>query len=323
MEPAEVRRCASIKSRKHKDARCPYGATQGDFCARHSKNSIRFQPLLPNDFLDKPTTRADVQAVRRLQRFWRRWSAYMRFRRQGICTNCLDLADNTTEVYSLENLETIPRFLLFSFADAQKKLWVFDIRSLAHMITEGSEVLNPYNREPIPSQILHKIHQRTQWLRDRKYPILYATGENLTPQQIWNQKVLDVFFRMEHLGYRASCRWFEAMTTTDHEDFYKAMYQLWFVYLGLTPEEKEAILPGYNTPLGKVFRHTPDKLRNAVHDLVWWRKYNLFVIQQFLSRSPHKAQQALGALYVLMGLVQIIPEAAEAYPWILETLNLD
>lgn len=321
MESSEVRRCASIKSRKHRDAQCPYAATQGDFCTRHSKNSIRFVSALPTAFLDKPTTRAELQAVRRLQKFWRRWSAYARFRRQGVVANCLDMAQNQTEVFSLDPLQTIPRFFLFSLVDEQKKAWVFDIRSLGHMITEGDELLNPYTREPIGSRTLHKIHQRAEWLRARKYPLLYATGENLTAQQIWNQKVLDVFFRMEHLGYRASCRWFEDMTPMDHEDLYRCLHHLWYVQLGLTQQEKEAILPGHNAPLTKVFRHNPDKLQGGIHDLTWWRKHNLHLIREFLTRSPNKAQQALGALYVLMGIVQIVPEAARAYPWVLDTVR--
>ena len=91
--------------------------------------------------------------------------------------------------------------------------------------------------------------------------------------------------------------------------------------LGLTSAEREAIVPGYNAGMTKLFRHTPDRIEANTHDLRWWRRANLNLIIEFISRSPQKSQQGLGALYILMSLVQVVPEAAEAYPWVRESLG--
>lgn len=320
METAELRKCANVKSKKHKDQPCTLAATHGDFCSRHFKNPLRFVPkeqVLP----EKMLTRSAYQSVQRLQKVWRRWSAIQRFRRQGPAANCMSLASNQTEVYSLDSLDSIPRSFFFSFADEKKNIWVFDIRSLSHLVSEGNEIVNPYTRVPIDSKILTNIHKRIIWLRQRKYPILYATGENMTQEQLWNQKVLEVFFKMEALGYRASCRWFDEMSLTDHMTFYRRLHRLWNYQLGLTALEKEAIVPGYNSALSKLFRQAPDRIEGQNHDLRWWRRVNLNLIVEFLTRAPQKSQQGLGALYVLMGLVQVVPEAAEAYPWVRESLG--
>lgn len=262
-------------------------------------------------------TRSDSLAVLRIQRFWIKWAAHQRFRRQGPATNNLKVSQNETEVYSLDSIQTIPTVFFFSFGDTSKNIWSFDIRSLSHLLTEGAEPMNPYTRQVILPSTLKKIHERLQWLRKRKYPILHMTGENLTQEQIWNQKVLDVFFKMDALGYRASCRWFEEMELDDHELFYTRLYRLWTYQLGLTAGEKEAILPGP----GKLFKQTPDRTIHANHDIRWWRRSNLNMILEFLTRGTTKSHQALGALYVLMALVQTVPEAAEAYPWILESVR--
>lgn len=320
MEALELRKCANVKSKKHQDQVCSYVATHGDFCSRHYKNPQRFvnkQDVFPEKIL----TRSGHTALRLLQRVWRRWSAQRRFHHQGPAANCFALASNETEIYSLENLDTIPKSFFFSFADDKKNIWAFDIRSLSHLVTEGNEIVNPYTRGCIASTTIQKIHSRIVWLRKRKFPILYATGENMTQEQIWNQKVLDVFFKMEALGYRASCRWFDEMNIIDHMTFYRRIHRLWFYQLGLTAFEKEAIVPGYNAGLTKLFRHTPDRIESQAHDLRWWRRANLNLILEFLTRSPQKAQQGLGALYVLMALVQVVPEASDAYPWIRETLG--
>lgn len=320
MEAHTLRKCANIKSKKHKDQPCSFPATHGDFCSRHFKNPTRFIPkdkAVPETILTRSTTRS----IQTLQRFWRKWSALQRFRRQGPSANCREISSNSTEVYSLDTLDSIPTTYFFSFADETKTIWAFDIRSLSHLVTEGNEILNPYTRVLMNSQILHRIHSRILWLRQRKYAILYATGENMTQDQIWNQKVLDVFFKMEALGYRASCRWFDAMKLEDHSVFYRKIYRLWMFQLGLTAAEKEAIVPGYNAGMTKLFRIPPDRLESQSHDLRWWRRANLNLILEFLTRAPQKSQQGLGALYILMALVQVVPEAGEAYPWVLESLG--
>lgn len=322
METQGLRKCASIKSRKHPELRCPYGASFGEFCSRHFKNPIRYENRESVNQENFEMTKAVHQAARQLQIFWRRWSALTRFRRQGPAANCLNLAQNTTEVSSLDGLETIPFVFFFSFPDESKNIWAFDIRSLSHLLRESDEPLNPYTRQTIDSFMLKRIHDRLLWLRKRKYPILYETAENLTREQVWNQKVLDVFFKMENLGYRASCRWFEKMRLVDHEFFYRRIHTLWNYQLHLTHAEKEGVVPGYNDTNTKLFKSTPDKLQANVHDLHWWRKTNLGVIQDLLTRAPDKSQQSLGALYVLMALVQVVPDAATAYPWVLDTVNV-
>lgn len=316
MEVHSLRKCLSIKSKKHPNVQCPLHATQGDFCSRHFKNPIRFQKTL---IADRAYTRRQTQAALRLQIFWRRWSALRRYHCQGPASNDLSLSSNETEVYSLDVLATIPKMFLFSFADSHKNIWTFDIRSLSHMVSESDIPVNPYTRDSILSGTLQKIHKRLLWLRKRSYPILYSVGENLTQEQIWNSKVLDVFFKMESLGYRASCRWFELMSVVDHEDFYRSLHRLWTFRLGLTSMQKEEIIPGHSSGTTKVFKNTPEKLQGGAHDLKWWRRNNLNLILSFLTSSSQKTNQSLGALYVLMAIVNVVPEAAEAYPWILET----
>lgn len=321
LDRMEVRKCANIKSRKHKNVQCTSSALNGDFCSRHTKNPIRFIHPFQSSIKERVITRTETKAVRRLQTFWRRWSSINRYKRQGPSANIKEISQNTTEVYSLEPITTIPSFFFFSFADSKKCIWSFDIRSLSHLVTQETDIQNPYTRDPIPSTVLNKVHERIIWLRARKYSILYTNDEVLTQQQIWNQKVLDVFFKMEHLGYRASCRWFDGLTIEDHEDFYTNLYLIWYVKLGLTKQEKEAVIPGYQVGTTRLFKNIPDKIVGKPHDLKWWRRTNLNLILVFLTRATQKSQQSLGALYVLMSLVQVVPQAADAYPWILETVS--
>lgn len=313
-----LRRCANVRSRKHPDVSCTAVATHGDFCSRHSKNPVRFQSRQAASLV-RVVTRQDTQAVRRIQTFWRRWSAFRRFQRQGPAANHRPLAQNETELYSLDPLNTIPPMFFFSFADSSKCIWAFDIRSLSHILTQSpQESLNPYTREQITLETMAKLQERIAWLRERRYPVLYATGENLTAAQMWSQKVLETFLTLESLGYRASCRWFEDLNEEDHTDFYRKMYLLWFVHLGLSEAEKEKIVPGYQGRSNKLFKWVPGDPVQGTWSLATWRKNNLNLIQAFLTRGAEKGHRALGALYVVMGLVHVHQEAEEAYPWLVQ-----
>jgi hypothetical protein len=316
-----LRLCANIRSRKHPDVSCPSVATHGDFCSRHVKNPLRFHTRQAASF-SRISTRKDTQAVRRIQSYWRRWSAIFRYKRQGPAANCFDIAQNETELYSLEKIQSIPLVFFFSFADSTKCIWAFDIRSLSHILTQSpQDAINPYTREILSLEILGKLHERIAWLRQRRYPVFYATGENLTASQIWSQKVLEIFLNLESLGYRASCRWFEDLDEENHTIFYRKMYLLWTHYLELTPEEKNLIVPGYLSRNAQLFKWIPGDPVQETWNLQTWRKHNLNLISNFIRRASDKNQRALGALYVIMGFTYVHDEASEAYPWIVETLE--
>jgi len=318
-DQVEFRKCANVKSKTHPDSPCKNTATNGDFCARHWKRPHRYVAL--TESRNTYVTRFCLQAIRRIQTWWRRILPTLSYKRQGPSVNFYTLSQNTTEVYSMEPVEKIPRLFFFSYADPNKTIWAFDIRSLSHIMAQGKQAENPYTREPFPPMPLQRLRERISYLRKRKYPVMYLQGESLSQEQEWNQRVLDIFMRLESLGYLAACAWFNGLDRDDHRDFYKIMFQLWNYRLGLSPADKESIVPGHLKAVTKLFRWLPEGTDTMTHNLRWWQKQSLALIQSFIERSPDKTKNALGALYVTMGLVHVSEEAAEAYPWIAETLD--
>jgi len=312
------RKCANVKSKKHPDAPCTAIATKGDFCIRHWKRPHRYVTLteLRNSYL----TRSYLIKIRAIQTWWRKRLPLLLYKNHGPLIHCPTLSQNDTEVYSMEPLADIPKLYFFSYGDSKKCLWTFDIRSLSHILSEGQHPTNPYTREPLPPRTLQKLRDRLMSLRRRKYPILYLQGDSLTPEQEWNQRVLDVFMKLEALGYLSACSWFHNLTLEEHLSFYRMMFQLWNWRVGLSHQEREAIVPSHAKAAAKLFRIHPDAIAATNHTQRWWQKTNLFLIQCFITRAEEKEKQKLGALYVMMGLVHVSEEAAETYPWIVETL---
>ena len=303
------RKCKNSKSRANPDVQCSLSATHGDYCSRHYKN--------PKPFIKPPTsgtriyTRSERTAASKLQAFWRVWAPLKRFICQGPAANCLALSMNETELYSFEPIQTIPQHYVISVADERGSLWVFDARTLVHNMTRGVPSQNPYTRDEFLERAKEKIHRRIEWLRRRKYHILHINTDSVSPEQVWKHRVLDVFLRIEALGYYVHCEWFHRLSLNDHKKFYSTLFSLWSWRLQLTQADKERILPvtGFN-----VFRFTPEDM--PAKSQVWWQKNTLSLIDAFISKGCTKEDKKMGAMYALMGLVTVSSGAAEALPWL-------
>ena len=320
-EVNEVKKCQNIRSKQHPDVQCNGSATHGEYCYRHWKRPVRFSD--GKDIIQRKVyTKRHVLAAKKLQKFWRQQGYLYCWRVLGPAWKDISLAQNSTEVYSLEPIETIPKLFRFSFSDLKKTIWLFDIRSLAQLMAKGQLIENPYTRETLSESTTDFLRKRINWLRKQKQNIFYAESEIITPEQNWNQKVLDVFIKIEALGYLLNTDWFNKLTLPRQRKFYRCLYELWHFRLNLRHAEREEICPGYTLANTRLFRYIPDDAERTQVDLKWWRRLNLTVIQSLVTRSSQKAQRGLGALYILMALVQVSNEAAEAYPWIYDSLGL-
>ena len=298
------RQCINVKNRKQSNVRCSNRATNEDFCSKHYKNPIMF--VYPE---------YQQKAVVIIQKIWKRYCSKQFFSRQGPARNDYSIANNNSDIYSLEPLVLVPKTYFFSFHDSNKHVWAFDIRTLSYLCSRSKNIKNPYTQENLTKEILKKIDKRLSWLKKLKYSITYDSV-SLTNEQMWNQRVLDVFNKIEELGYLVNSDWFHGMDKEDHIIFYKKIYDIWNYRLQLTIKEKSLIVPGFNKK-NKLFKFLIEELNNKEEKVL--RKNTLQIIECFIS-SEDKTQKALGVMYVLMGLSYVNDSVSEAYSWIQSTL---
>jgi len=312
--------CENIKSRKLPDVQCKFAATNGDFCSRHWKHPCRFIKAKKQD--EVCYTRSSHDAAKKIQQMWRCRAPFLRLFQQGPAATYRSISKNDTEIYSLDSVNMIPMVYYFSIVDTRHNLWCFDIRSLGQLLSVGTLRENPYTREPMTEKTIQMITSRIAWLRKRRYNILYPTGPEMTSDQIWKQKVLDLFMKIESFGFHVCCEWFYSMTNQQHQDFYTHLYDLWYYRLNLTNDERNAIVPGYRSKIANVclFRYIPGQLKDyQTKSKHWWEKVNLYLIESFLSRAADKEAQKLGAMYCIMAFVAINEDAAAAFPWFVDS----
>jgi hypothetical protein len=313
-EPRVVRRCANIKSKKLPDVRCSSAATQGEFCTRHSKNPHRFQE---KQSLERTYSLSEIYSAARIQSWWMRLSSSLRLRRQGSLVHIPSLAENTTDMFTLDPVSEIPLLYRWSYKDTKDHRWIFDIRSLSMSSAHGNVLSNPYTREPISGAAEIHFHERCTWLRSKKYCLVQSNGVEMTPEQEHQQKILDVIMKYDALGYHICIGWFEELCVADLSYLYRELWDLWYYRLQLSTEIRNQVVPDWDRQTTLVFKWRPSELRSR-HDLRWWQKISLELLDRFVSSASLKEHRTLGALYGMTALVIVSPTIRDNYPWLVE-----
>ena len=318
--------CASIKSKKYSHLRCPNQVKEGgsaaaagavqNFCAKHCKTKILWvntaqQPPRP------PLTRKQKVAVDKIHRFWILKGRAAARRTHGPALYDANISNNSTDIYTLDKIQSIPFTYHYSYLDEHSRVWTFDLRFLMHLLQYGN-LKNPYTQDPIPEKVLQRLQRRSEQLRAQKVPIVYMDDTTLTPDQIWNQKVMDVFLKLTSLGYGVNMIWYESMGLAHHVAFYRKLYNLWNFDLRLSKAQKDTIVPGHMAGRTILFKWSPQQTVEDAHDIRWWRKHNLALMNSFFVRGQDRATQGCGALYILTGLANVHPRVAEAFPWLVQ-----
>ena len=308
--PPEMK-CISIKSKKNPAEKCSLAATKGDFCSRHAKSKVRWvKPVVT-------LTRSVRVAGLKVLRFLQRYVNPRIYKKHGPAVFTPEICENVHDVYTLEPTSTIPTMYRFSYIDSKKHVWMFDIRFFTQGLTYTGSLLNPFTQEPIVGPSLERFQNIVASLRKSNIPVLYTEDNELTPEQIWNQKVLDLFLRLSSHGYAVNLSWFDSLSTSGHAALYRHLYSGWMSGT-LTDGDRERIVPKYRGAKSSLFRWHPQVICSEQHPLKWWRKQTLYVMNVLLTRSEDKATQGIGAIFILSAFAKIYPSVRESFPWLVQ-----
>ena len=228
------------------------------------------------------------------------------------CTNDCDFA-------TLDEVAGIPYTQFFSFEDTDKFIYAFDILSIYNLyIKNKSKVHNPFSTKSIDIQVYDNMVSfiRYSKMLNIKININYDSVEKMNDSKKLDMKILDLFQQMDSLGNYTNIDWFTSLNKHQLVKFLRELADIWYYRAGLTQEVKREISP----PLGNPFRYLNI---NTIHNysLTLIRKNAVAIIEEFISKGINNNSKSLGCIYILTCLTLVNDSAAEALPWLYESVN--
>jgi hypothetical protein len=307
MPPQVKLQCANIKSRKFPNEQCKYSTKKGEFCSRHSKHPTRFEQVV-----SPIPTRSVHAAAKKIQKWWKVLYGFYLAKHRTLAFFNRSICHNTSELATLEPIETIPRDYFFIIKE-NGRFWGFDIRTLVVQYEVEGHLENPYTKCQSSPCSIEKFRKRLDILRKSKKPLHFEQSVGLTTVQSWNLRVLDMCLRLDMLGYRVATHWFTDLSMPDQKRLYSALFTIWNAE-SISDAHRNLIIPENSEATTKLFKWSPQKISMST-DIDSVRRNNINVIERLISSATAQSDRTLGAMYTVMALCQVSYRCRTAYPW--------
>ena len=226
---------------------------------------------------------------------------------------------NETDLYNLEPIKDIDFYNFFGFTDENNNSFGFSLYDLDKIIINtrrNNNILNPYNKSTINQKIIndfkkiYKISEKLSFIKTNKKNI---------KKEIINikYKIIDLFQHFDDLGNYTNANWFLNLNKQTLCKFYKELMDIWNYRANLSPQIKKEICPPHGSP----FRYNPysNAFRLSALETVQEILYNTMC--NITKYSINEDRKILGTFYVLSALTLVSNDAANAMPWLYQSVS--
>jgi hypothetical protein len=237
------------------------------------------------------------------------------FLNRGLCTNA-------TDFLTIEKVAALPATQFFSYQDVDGFIYGFDTISLYNLIMKsGPNSKNPYNRKAIPTAVVNSMRDMIRLSRILKVPIdidIRDVNQDVTSKKSTELKILDIFQTIDSLGNYSDPVWFLSLTRPQMVTFIRQLRDIWEYRAQLPPETKRSICPPHGDPFRVAGFNLNLILSEPNMDNI--RKMMCPLLETLVKTGIDRDSQSLGAYYVLAGLTLVNPAAANALPWLYQSV---
>lgn len=222
---------------------------------------------------------------------------------------------NDTELLSLERVDAIEFDNLINVPNHGGKDTVYSAATLnnliAQQIVSRRVPSDPYTNLSFKQEELARIREENRLailLKRRDPPSSNSKSREELNQADYNlvnltHVIMEICSHLDSLGHITNPEWFLSLSTNEWRVLNNNISDIWIYRAQLPVEMRLAI--GGRANLGFIRRGlSPGVVQRRVIDN----------IRRLIMRSHDREHQALGAIYVLIALTQVSPNAAEAMP---------
>ena len=254
-----------------------------------------------------------------IQHFWRKHSVKRYARLHGPAQFKRELCVNETDFFTMDSIKDIPYTQFFSYKDSDNMIYGFDIMSLYNLISkkEDIDVLNPYTRNPVNPLVKRNFKSLIYLSKFFKEDIqLDMEEKEIVKENLYNieYRAITIFHDIDRLGNYTNPMWFLELRRHELLVYARELYDIWTYRAQLSDQVKYEICP-LGTPFNNIHLTelpglTLRELQNTILNLI----DNLF------KNGSTQNSRYLGSTYVLCALTLVSPAAAQALPWLYESV---
>ena len=186
--------------------------------------------------------------------------------------------------------------------------YCFDIRSLIKLL-ETSDI-NPYTTKKFTYKNIKKIDKKVQYLKNNGISTAFNFCEDITEDQKFTHRMVDIFHKFDMLDNYTDHRWFSDLTLNKLKEFYYRAENLWNYRSQLTMDQKKRIVKNgiaFNIPHNVIHRVDNNNKRK-------FQEIILNEFERFATEGIDINEKKLGVMLILTIFVEVSIAAARALP---------
>jgi hypothetical protein len=232
-----------------------------------------------------------------------------------------DTCVNDTDFLSFDPIKKISFYQFFSYTDNNNHTHGFDVKSLKTWLSKKNKAqTNPYTRDIIPLVVINNINAFIRLNKILKFPLEIIVQQELPVQShaSYESRVVKVFQTIDDLGNYTNPDWFLCLNRFQKTRFIRELYDIWFYRLDLTNTTRRNICPRGN-PFRRFALNIQLDIIAVSEEIL--NKFILSVIEEFVYYGCTEQDKFLGASHVLTALTLVNMDAANALPWLYQSVS--
>jgi len=254
--------------------------------------------------------------IHKIQRVWKKYLIRIFNKTQGPAIFIRSLCNNVEDFLTTETMKEIDYYFFISYKDTDGFIYGFNIISLFNLIKK-QDLKNPYTRNIFSEHLILTVEKRISYNKIIKKT--YHEINDYCPRKMTiDDKLIDLFQKIDLLGNYSQPEWLTSLNVYHLRRFIIELHDIWNYRAQILNETKILICP----PLGQPFQNIPIHIimSNMYIDINIVKNYCFIIINNLINSAELQLNQNLGSIYVLTSLTLVNSDAANALPWLFQSV---
>uniref|UniRef100_A0A6C0D1Z9 Uncharacterized protein n=1 Tax=viral metagenome TaxID=1070528 RepID=A0A6C0D1Z9_9ZZZZ len=255
----------------------------------------------------------------KIQKIWRNYLIRLFNHTQGPAIFKRSICNNVEDFLTTETMKEIDYYFFVSYKDVDGFIYGFNIISLFNLIKK-KDIKNPYTRNIFSPELILMVEKRIHYnkLLKKTYHEINDTSNTRKLTMSVDDKINELFQKIDSFGNYTQSEWLTSLNTFYLRKFLLELFDIWSYRAQLLNETKILICPPFGTPFRDIPMHI---ISSGIYiDTLMIKKYCYTIVNKLINSAETTENQNLGAIYVLTALTLVNSEAANALPWLFQSV---